>query len=86
MDYHRYETYLIPGGRGEAFHPGIGYASYLDYQLTKSVGTLILHSNVWAQREVAISDNESNTDNIDKFSVRAEVIQGVFTKNKVSLF
>ena len=31
----RYETYLIPGetlipgGRGEAFHPGIGYASYL---------------------------------------------------------
>ena len=29
-----YETYLIPGetlipgGRGEAFHPGIGYASY----------------------------------------------------------
>ena len=32
----RYETYLIPGetlipgGRGEAFHPGIGYASYLN--------------------------------------------------------
>ena len=35
----RYETYLIPGetlipgGRGGAFHPGIGYASYLDMTL-----------------------------------------------------
>ena len=39
--YLRYETYLIPGetlipgergegkGKGEAFHPGIGYATYL---------------------------------------------------------
>ena len=38
-DNGRYETYLIPGetliaggrGEGEAFHPGIGYASYLFY-------------------------------------------------------
>ena len=35
MKYTRYETYLIPGetlipgGRGEAFGRGIGYASYL---------------------------------------------------------
>ena len=33
IEYGRYETYLIPGeplipgGKGEAFHPGIGYAS-----------------------------------------------------------
>ena len=37
QEYFRYETYLIPGEklipgeRGEAFHPGIGYASYLEY-------------------------------------------------------
>ena len=43
-NYCRYETYLIPGetlipggggkgegGKGEAFHPGIGYASYPHY-------------------------------------------------------
>ena len=39
----RYETYLIPGetlipgGRGEAFHPGIGYASYLLFTHRASV-------------------------------------------------
>ena len=29
---------LIPGGRGEAFHPGIGYASNLEIYTSNALG------------------------------------------------